>query len=304
MNFWQRLNSNLLFGACKVVGWLPAWLLYGPLHGLIYFVLYRVVHYRKAVVQQNLRNSFPGMDAATLRYTKKEYYRHLAELFVDTISMASISRKEMLRRIHITGLEEHEAEVAGKDWIAAMTHYGTWEYFFAYQLLCPAQVIGTYRPLSDKVFDDYYRRVRTRFGMQVVPSAQLIKAIVRHRQGGRGNIAVGMIADQKPPWVTNKWFHFLNQPTPFYEGPARLALRFGMPVYFLHITKIKKAHYEGRFERIYDGHESLTEDQITARYAALLQRDILSGPPYWIWSHRRWKHGPGPGETVDPLPEI
>lgn len=291
----------LLYG-CKAVGLLPRWLLYGCLRRVIYWIVYYVARYRVGVVRTNLRNAFPDREGEELRRIERTFYLHLAEIFVDTVDMASISRRAILKRIRVVGLEEHEAQVAGRDWIAAMSHYGSWEYFSAYQLLTPAQVAGVYHPLENEAFDSFYKRLRTRFGMETVSMKMLLRYIVRHRaeEAPRRNIAVGMIADQIPlPFGDPPWFEFLHQPTRFFGGVGEVAVRFGMPVYFLHLRKTGVARYEARFERIYDGSETVGPVEITGRYAALLQEDICREPAYWMWTHRRWKRPPAPGTNPE-----
>jgi KDO2-lipid IV(A) lauroyltransferase len=103
-------------------------------------------------------------------------------------------------------------------------------------------------------------------------------------------ICLGLIADQspragdKPNWVT-----FFGQQTDFYIGPEKIAVRFKMPVYFVHIRKCARARYSVCFEMIYDGVETVTEGEITQRYAARLEDMIREAPWLWMWSHRRWK---------------
>ena len=101
----------------------------------------------------------------------------------------------------------------------------------------------------------------------------------------------GSIADQNPPLRPDShWFRFLNQDTIFFDGGEKLAMRFGMPVYFVHIDRIKRGRYEIWFEELYDGREQVAVSEITARYVRRLEEMIVAQPELWMWSHRRWKH--------------
>ncbi|MDR2886256.1 MAG: lysophospholipid acyltransferase family protein [Rikenellaceae bacterium] len=296
---WVAIRYRILRCGSQAMGLLPHWFLYGPLRMTLYFFINKVTGYRTRVVRENLRNSFPEKSAAELKTIECEFYRHLAELFVDTIDLTSISHRALLRRVTITNLAEHEARVAGQDWIAAMSHFGSWEYFSAYQLCTAAQIVGVYHPLENPAFDQFFRWMRSRTGMKAVSSRMLLRYIVEHRKVGDGNIAVGMIADQLPlPFGSHSGFWFLHQPTVFYEGMETVARRFAMPVYFLHLRKVGVAKYEGRFEPVWDGVSPVEEYQITARYVCLLEDQIREQPAYWLWSHRRWKRGPNPGVPV------
>ncbi len=279
---------------CKGVGYLPDWILYSVVRWIIYVVLYRMAGYRKKVVRENLRNSFPGKTPGELRTTERRFYLQLAEVFIDTVLLASISESKLRRRVVFDNIELHEASVAGKDWIAAMSHYGSWEFLSGYQLYTTSQVVGVYRPLKDKAFDLFYKHMRERFGSKTVAMDHLLRYIVRYRkEHGVGPLSLGMIADQTPPhFDIHHWFDFLRQPTPFFLGIEKFALRFGMPVYFTHVDKLKPGHYRLRFDMIYDGTENVREYEITERYAAKLEGMIRDVPELWMWSHKRWKHKP------------
>ncbi len=295
MKHLVKIRYKLLLYGCKAVGCLPYGFLYHVLAPLIYVTIYYVARYRIRVTRTNLANSFPEKAEAELRRIERRYYRHLAEVFVDTIALIDMSGKELKRRMVIIGEAEHRREVKGKDWIAALAHYGSWEYFAAYALGDDpeSESLGVYRPLHDEVFDMFYHRLRSRFGLQPVSMGLLLRYIVRRRASGGKKMGIGMIADQTPPFFEiTHWFDFLHQPTAFFWGVERIALRFGMPVYFLHVRKVRRAHYEAHFEEIYDGKEHVAEYEITTRYARKLEAMIQECPELWMWSHKRWKHTP------------
>lgn len=289
--WWSRFCYKLLLVTCKTIGLLPYWFLYLTLVPVIYFVVYRVARYRVGVVRDNLQRSFPEKSRKELRTIEHKFYHHLAELFVDTFDLASMSRKELSHRMEIEGLDDFLKQTEGQDWIAALTHYGEWEYFSAFSLHSSMHQLGVYRPLHNKAVDMYYHTIRSRF-LTPVPMNNLLRTIVKLRSEG-SNMVVGLIADQvPPPQDINHWYNFLGQPTPFFQGMERIALKFGMRVYFLNIEKIRPAHYRARFEMIYDGVEQCPEFVITQRYADALEQMIRHQPELWLWSHRRWKRNP------------
>ena len=294
-NFWQKTSYYLTYYTLKAIGLLPEWFLYHPLVELLYLLLYRVVHYRIDLVRENLRNSFPEKSDAELRDIERKFYRNLAEVFVDTIDLTSISTKRLRKRMVFVDEECHRNEaIAGRDWIAAISHYGSWEYFISYSANDEPgrETMGIYRPLHNVVMDMVYRSIRSRMRMSPVPMAVTLRHIIRNR---RDNVrmCVGLIADQAPPWFhRDYWYDFLHQPTAFFDGLETIATRFNMPVYFTRIEKVKRAHYKVYFEKIYDGDEQLPPHEITKRYAAKLEDMIHQRPELWLWSHRRWKHKP------------
>ena len=295
MKVLKRIEYWALSLGCRFVGALPTWFLYHCLLDLIYFIVYKVVKYRLSVVRMNLKNSFPEYSDAKLLDVERRFYRHLAEIFVDTIDLSNISAKELKERMIINNIEQVEAECGGKSWIAAFAHYGSWEYFGVSQFYTNSQVVAVYKPLHNQSFEEFYVKSRTRFGVTTVAMNSLLRYIVKNIRSPKPLI-VGLIADQSPNvYDIDHWYDFLNQHTPFFPGMEKLATKFGMPVYFLNIKKISRAHYEVNFERIYDGVEEVEPHEVITRYAEKLEIMIRECPELWMWSHKRWKHQPRKG---------
>ncbi len=294
IGFWARLCGDALFYGCKVVGWLPDWFLYGVLAKVNYFLLYHVLHYRRSVTRINLSRSFPQKSEAERLEIERKFYRHLAEVIVDTFSYVGISPKRIAKRVHYVDIDKFHDSLEGKSWICALGHYGSWEYFCAFPLFFHNYVmLGVYRPLHNKVIDYFYYNMRRRFGCTPTTMTGLMKSVVKHTRAG-DSFEVGLLCDQTPPYYEIKhWFDFLNQPTPFFEGMERFAFKFHMPVYFAHLKKTATAHYELWFEELYDGKEELEEYELMQRYVSKLESMINDSPELWMWSHRRWKHKPG-----------
>ena len=292
-NAWNTFCYRLLFGLCRVVGWLPYGFLYGFLVPAIYCLIYKIAGYRTKVVRENLRNAFPEKSAAERRDIERKFYKHLSELFVDTVDMASIGTKQAGRRFRYLNAAEQDARTDGRSWICAMAHYGSWEYTINYPLFTRHRVGAVYHHLHNPVFDRFYRRLRSRFGAIPLERDDVPREMIRIRRENLPPMALALIADQSPAvYAIHHWFDFLNQPTAFFMGMEKLARKYGMPVCFLHVDKVKKGHYTASFEEIYDGKEEVEELEITRRYVGKLEEMIRRRPELWLWSHRRWKHTP------------
>ena len=271
---------------------MPDWFVYNLLLSVVYFVFYHVFSYRVGVVRMNLRNSFPEKNSEELKGIEKRFYKHLSEVMLDSIVFSGLSRKKAMKRIVFDNLDETMQKIDNKSWIAALAHYGSWEYFSAFPLWTPKEVVGVYRPLHSEAFDMYYNKMRSRFGLVPVPMSDLMRYIVRHRESPRGFV-LGLIADQTPPWGgIDYWYNFLNQKTPFFPGIDKTARKFHLPVIFVGLRKVSKAHYIAHMDVIYDGVERVPEHEITKRYVRKLEEMIVAAPEYWMWSHKRWKHKP------------
>jgi len=284
------LVYHIIYPLACLIGWLPYKVQF-LLSDIIRWMLHRVVGYRVKVVRKNLKDSFPEKSDAELRDIENKFYKHLGDVFLETMSMASASPRQICRRMEYTNLDEIERATQGRTWISAMAHYGSWEYTINYALQTRHDaVLAVYRPLASKGFDKYYKVTRSRFGVIPVPMKEIPKEILRRQKAGSA-VAVAMIADQTPPKpAIQNWTMFLGRETPFFVGMEKMALKYHLPVAFLRVDKVKRGYYKARFEIIYDGDEPVAEHEITGRYAAKLEEMIRHRPELWMWSHRRWKH--------------
>lgn len=286
-----RIRYRLLMGMCRAVGMFPNRVLYGGLAPFIRWMLHRVVHYRLAVVRANLQHSFPEKSVEERHLIEEKFYRHLSEVFVDTIKLATISRREIMDRMTYTNLQQVENAMRDRSWISAMSHFGSWELTVNYACLSDHRILAVYRPLHSEAFDLFYRHCRARFGTQPVPMNGILHETLKAMRPNAQPVSVALIADQTPPWHEIKhWYRFLNQDTPFFSGLEKMALQLKMPVWFLHVRKCAPKHYETEFIQIYDGDEAVAPHEITERYIARLEAMIRETPELWMWSHRRWKH--------------
>lgn len=293
MNPLQWVAYWLLLGSAKLVGLLPYCILYKVLAPLVYFILYRLVGYRKRVVRRNLAGAFPEKSEVERREIERKFYRHLATIFVDVIDLTSMSPRELKRRMHITNLDEFDRQVGSSSWIGALGHYGEWEYFCSFAIGHNYPNLGVYHPLSSKVMDRFMIHMRTRFGMEAIPMFNLGRRVLQCVKEQK-QMAIGLIADQRSTIKLSdkRWRMFLNQPTLFIAGMGHYAKRFGMPVYVLDIDQVKPSYYTCCFEQIYDGKEDISDVEIVDRYVAKLEDMIRRRPELWLWSHNRWKHTP------------
>lgn len=289
----QQLALELLWATCCVIGYMPRWFQYGVLQSLIYAIL-RLVRYRREVILSNLALSFPERDRGEIERIARATYRNLAEVIVDTITLAGAPKRGDMHHVTWVDREEHLERTKGRDWIAMASHYGCWEYFLLWSIEAPEiQLMGVYHPLKSPVFEHFYRRLRN-FAPNIcqVTMQDTVRHYIRNRSSER-NIVLGLISDQTPNLrADTEWIEFLNRKTAFIEGGEKLGRRFHMPLYFTYIERLGPGHISIRFDEIYDGYEEVEDMEITRRYAEHLERMIKAKPELWMWSHKRWKHNP------------
>src|SRR6185295_10799162 len=102
--------------------------------------------------------------------------------------------------------------------------------------------------------------------------------------------ATAFIADQTATRDNAYWTTFLNQDTAVFTGPEKLATKFNYPVVFINVKRPRRGHYEVIPELLFANPKQTAEGEISEGFTKRLEKEIVSNPVIWLWSHRRWKH--------------
>src|SRR5262245_14378223 len=253
-----------------------------------FFVVYRVLRLRRAVVRDNLRRSFPDASAAELRHIEERCYRHQCDVAIEWLKLMTMDAEEVRGRVRANLEVGYELLERRQSAIFVLGHCGNWEWAIPVAVLSfPSALIHVvYHPLRHTGFDDLIRSVRTRFGGRLTPIDQAPRAIVRLRNE---LVATFLVADQRArsrnPYITG----FLNQPTAFLRGPERLARSLDVPVVYVEMTRVERGRYEVNLEWLCEDPSTTSEGEITERFARRLERQIRTTPEDWLWLHRRWR---------------
>jgi len=259
---------------------------------LLYYLIYYVVGYRKKIVRRNLTHSFPEKSTAEIIAIEKKFYLYLSELMFEIIKMCSISEKELLKRVKFTGLEQLEAHFEkGESILACSGHYGNWEWgSMAINLKISAQVMTIYKPLNNKIFDDFFSRFRSRFGSVLIPMRQTLRGISAYKNQ---ITLLGFASDQSPVQHEARHFiDFLNQPTAALLGIEKIAKATNRPIYYFKLNVVKKGYYVVDISPLCLNPTATEEFEITKLHFKFLEEIIKKKPQYWLWSHNRWKIKP------------
>jgi KDO2-lipid IV(A) lauroyltransferase len=259
---------------------------------LAYYLVYYIFTYRKKVVRENLSNAFPEKSVKERIAIEKKFFKNLVAMVFEVIKMHSISKSEVNKRVKFINLDRVEAYFdKGESVLACTGHYGNWELgmlALGLQLSKPEYVI--YKPLSNKVYDDWFYHIRTRFGNKFIPMRQTLRTIASTRNQATMFCFAG---DQTPVKdEAHYWINFLNQPTAVLLGLEKIALQTNRPIFYFKSTLIKRGHYEIDCIPLCLHPAATTGHQLTDMQFNLLESIIKEEPAHWLWSHRRWKHKP------------
>ena len=282
---------HIINGLLKLKSLLPFSILY-VLSDFTYLIVYYLIGYRKNVVRENLKRSFPGKTDRELLAREKKFYHHLCDLLFESMKMATISKEEMSRRMKILNYEpllKHYDE--NKSVLLITSHYGNWEWTSSFSMYLPADkpMYQVYKQQKNKLFDRLIYNLRIRFGSVNVEVNELFDVLSSLKQQGKMGM-IGLISDQSPSRKGIKYqSQFLNQRTPVITGTEIIAKKYDFPVYFVQIRRVKRGYYTCNPVPICLHPQESGKFEITEKYIRLLEQEIMAEPAYWLWSHRRWK---------------
>ncbi len=224
---------------------LPYPLLYG-LSNFLFFVIYRLIGYRKEVVLGNIKQSFPEKSNEEQEKIMKDFYRHFCDFILESIKSFTLSKEEALKRFKLTNPEVvNKIYDEGRDIIFTGGHYNNWEILaISIGMQMKTLPFGIYKPLSNKFFDKIVRESRERFRLKLCPVKEVKEMITTDFGEPKGTI---FAVDQSPSNPEKSyWTTFLNQETAMLYGAEKYAKELNLPVVFCRIDKVKEVTIQER----------------------------------------------------------
>jgi KDO2-lipid IV(A) lauroyltransferase len=209
---------------------------------------------------------------------------------VESIKAFTISEEEANRRMTFTNTNVFDLLAKkGKSVIMVGGHYGNWELFaITIDKQMPHQSIALYKPLKSKFWDNIMKASRSRFGLQL-HGIKEVKSIFKDHNNRLTLTIFG--SDQSPRNPEGAyWTRFLNQDTGIQYGAEKYATTYNYAVVFGAITKKKRGYYNTDISLLFEESDALEYGAIMEAYSRKLEDQITADPPYYLWTHRRWKH--------------
>lgn len=258
---------------------------------VIFFLNYYLVRYRKEVITQNLRMSFPDKPEEEIKKIRKKFYLNFSDYLVETIKSFSISETEArVRMQHINQELFHDAKKEGKNIILLAGHVFNWEWINALAKIVPqAHCHPVYRKVNNDFWENQMKKVRNKFGNEALEANEVILNIFRSQNNG--DSAYMFVADQTPHHAHVTYgLEFLNQRTPAFIGYDKLATRMDLVFIYCEMKKVKRGYYQVNYHRICPDGEKFTENEVVRKFHKLLENTLHKNPDNYLWSHRKWKY--------------
>jgi len=271
----------------KLLAYLPLSALY-LLADFVYLIIYYLKPYRKMVVLDNLRRSFPEKTELEIKEIAQQFYRNFADVMFEIIKTYTISKSDLKQRVIIKNPEFFKPYIEKNQPLVFMSaHYCNWEWLLlgvAAQMPFPLAVI--YKPLHYPAGDQMMLNIRSRFNVEPIAIKQVSRTLLKRRNE---MYALCLLADQSPTINETKyWTTFLHQDSAFPLGVERITQLSKAAVFYAQMKRIKRGYYEIYFELIDTA--SSEENALLSKYVAIMEQQIQKSPADWLWSYRKWKY--------------
>ncbi len=285
----EKINFYFILILIGIMRITPFFIIYF-VSDILYIIFYYLISYRKKTVYDNLQKVFPNKSKGDINKIAKKFYKNLADIIIEGFKGFAMTEKQMLNRFIALNPEvANKYFDQGKDIIILGSHYANWEWG---AVACGTQfkhkTAVLYKPLKNKMFDNYVRNKRARFGVDLVPITNTRDYFILTKKQA---VAYVMLADQSPSNQKKAiWVDFFKHKTAFLHGPERYAKMFNIPIVYFDVQRVKRGFYTLNVIDISKDYTSIQKDGLTKIFVSIIEKIIQKKPEDWLWSHKRWKY--------------
>jgi len=274
----------------RLVAGLPLGVLY-LLSDIAFPIIYYIIRYRRRLVRENIRCSFPDKSAEEILHIEKAFYHNLCDVFIEAFKCLNISDEEMCQRVEVLNCELPERIASeGKNVFMLLGHCGCWEW---YQEVCmryknPKKSCEIYKQIKNRYFASLMHEIRSRWDTEQIEMKQSVRTLLKWSSEGEPFLC-GFIQDQRPNVKAKDGTTFLNQQTWYAPGAEEIAHKIGAEPVYLDVVRTSRGHYRLTFLEMHPNtEESNSPYPLSRNYWRLLEQTIRRQPELWLWSHNRW----------------
>ena len=287
------MKNKIIYSLIIAFSSLPFTVLYS-FSNFLAFILNHVISYRKDVVTENLRNSFPDKTNKEIDDLRVQFIKNFSDQMVETLKMFTISDEDLKERLVIdTPSDITDWLEKGRSVMMGAPHFGNWEYPAGFPNTIPGfdgyNIV--YAPIENVLLNKRIKDNRERWGCNLITMRDTFREILSQPNHGQ---AYGFLFDQSPHKSKVKHdLMFMNQLTPVHLGTEQVAVKKNAVVIYIEVYRVKRGFYRMKSKLITDSPKDLPEFEITNQLFANLENSINRDPAQWLWSHRRWKYKAG-----------
>jgi len=242
----------------------------------------------RGLARRNLQIAFFGEKSARqISCLVRKHFQQLGANLLSGIKLNGMPLERVAGLIATEGLDEVHRELrSGRPVVIALSHLGNWELFaqivphyFGY-----ARLSTVYQKLGNHFLDEFVRRQRARFGVELFDRSEGFQKAIQVLRGGG---MIGILSDQHAGdhGLWTPFFHRLASTSPL---PGLLAKRTGAALIAASLYTDGSARWRMVFTPRFDAPNDSVQS-LTAKTNVVIEQQIRRAPEDWFWVHNRWK---------------
>jgi len=256
---------------------------------------------RTADAVRNLEIAFPTWTAPERRRVLEASFANLGRSAAEVALLAGPQRETLLARFRFEGREalEDARRVSPTGGVILLTaHFGSWEAAAAATARAGVPLSVVHHGFRNPGFGRMVTHWREAAGLETLELGRAGLGAVRALRAGR---VVAMLFDQNAGRSEGEFAPFFSLEASTRSGPARLAMRLGIPVVpGFGVREPDGLRHVVRFLPALDLEPDPRDEEAAdaallrnlARMNRALEDAIRAAPEQWSWIHRRWKTRP------------
>ena len=276
------LRKIIFFFPGRIISWMPRGfqLFLGRRLGDLGYLL---IKKRRAITTRNMEIAFPEQDPRVLA---RSCFQQLGCTMIETLCLPYFC-SNLKKWLVFEGAEVfRDATRNGKGIILLSGHFGGWEVIghCGQRLGFPANAL--YQKMKSDLADQLFFDLRSFSGLKLVEKRSGLREAIRGLM--EGGEMLGLMGDQG----RGQKISFFGRETNFPKGPASIALKYGVQLYFTLAIR------EGKYLKVkvldeIPLAEGETEDEIILEtskiYAHKLEEMVREYPEQYFWLHDLWR---------------
>jgi lipopolysaccharide heptosyltransferase II len=244
-------------------------------------------NYRR-LARQNLEVAF-GAEKSGKEKNRivRHHFQRLGANLLSGMKLNSMPLAAVVERIAFEGESEvHLRLREGRPVVVVLSHLGNWELFaqimphyFGYTRLSTI-----YQKLGNHYLDQFVRRQRARFGVELFDRSEGFAEAIKLLRGGG---MIGILSDQHAG-DHGLWTPFFGRLASTSPLPGLLCKRTGASLFAASLFTEGAGKWRMTFSQPAD-RPGDTVESLTAKANNLIAGEIQRAPEDWFWVHNRWK---------------
>jgi KDO2-lipid IV(A) lauroyltransferase len=245
----------------------------------------------RRIVRRNLQFAHPHWTRDQIKTMSRQVFQNLGISFVEFLQTTTLSRKQLLSRLRVEGLENLQTALESKNGLIFVSaHLGSWEtglLFISCYIRQP--ILGVVKKIRFAPLNRWVLQMRSLYGIKIVYKKGALNEMRRMlRQGG----VIGLLVDQsrRSEGVDVNFFGHWVTATP---SAAFLSIRCKSPVLPIFCVRDNRGRLtvmmQPPLEMKRTGDLRSDIQTNTQIITDVVEKAVRQYPDQWFWVHKRWK---------------